>query len=51
MVLVNKSIKDEIYASYVLHNFCFLVRVLPMAIQLSMSFNHTKYCIQQRNMP
>ena len=45
MVLVKKSIKDEIHVSYVLHNFCFVVRILPMAIQLSMSSNHTKYCV------
>ena len=51
MVLVNKSIKDEVYASFLLHNFCFLVRVLPMAIQLCMSSDHIKYCVQQRSMP
>ena len=45
MVLVNKSIKDEVHVLYFLFNFCFLVRILAMAIQLSMSFNHTKYYV------
>ena len=51
MVLVNKSIKDEVHALYLLHNSCFLVRVLPMAIQLSTSFNHTKYYVQLKSTP
>ena len=45
MDLVDKSIKDEVHASYILHSFCFLVRVFPIKIQLSTSSDCTKYYI------